>query len=117
MEVISKDNAEHYLWGEGCDGWHLAKTANLSVIQELVPPGCEEVAHFHNKAEQFFYVLSGIATMQVDGEAHLLHPSQGLHIAAGTPHQLRNLHDENLSFMVISTPPSHGDRVALETCI
>jgi uncharacterized damage-inducible protein DinB len=21
--VISRDNAEHYFWGTGCDGWHL----------------------------------------------------------------------------------------------
>lgn len=24
--MISKETAEHYVWGEICDGWHLVKT-------------------------------------------------------------------------------------------
>jgi len=46
--------------------------------------------------------------MLEDGKTHLLHPNQGLQITAGKPHQhqLRNLHNENLSLMVISTPPA-----------
>jgi len=66
MNVISKDNAEHYKWGEVCDGWHLVKSQNLSVIQELVPPGCSEVQHYHKRSEQFFYILSGTATLKVN---------------------------------------------------
>ncbi|PKF76460.1 cupin domain-containing protein, partial [Vibrio sp. vnigr-6D03] len=36
MTVISRENAEHYVWGERCDGWHLVKSTSLSVIQEKV---------------------------------------------------------------------------------
>jgi len=36
MTVISTDNAEHYIWGDGCDGWHLVKTSTLSVIKERI---------------------------------------------------------------------------------
>jgi hypothetical protein len=39
MEIVSLENAEHYNWGGACDGWHLLKSAALSVIQESVPPG------------------------------------------------------------------------------
>lgn len=113
MSVISTKNSEHYIWGEKCDGWHLAKTANLSVIQERVPSGCAEVRHYHHVAEQFFYVLAGIATLEVAGELHHLYPNQGIHIQPKTPHQLSNQQDEDLIFIVISTPPSHGDRVAV----
>lgn len=109
--MISKDSAEHYQWGDGCDGWHLVKTENLSVIQERVPSGCAEIRHFHQKAEQFFFVLSGIATIEVDGEVHVLKPQQGIHVKAKIPHQLKNEHSEDLVFTVTSTPPSHGDRV------
>jgi mannose-6-phosphate isomerase-like protein (cupin superfamily) len=111
MTVSSKENAEHYIWGGKCDGWHLVKSKNLSVIQERVPSGCAEVRHYHNKAEQFFYVLSGIATLEVDGEIHRINPSQGLHIPAGKPHKLSNQNKEDLVFFVVSSPPSHGDRI------
>ena len=112
MKPVNTVNTEHYTWGDNCDGWHLVKSANLSVIQELVPQGCKEV-RYHEHAEQFFFVLSGIATIEVDGEEHELHPQQGIHISAKTPHQLKNKHEEHLCFIVTSTPPSYGDRVTI----
>lgn len=111
--MISKENSEHYLWGDNCDGWHLVKSPKLSVIQECVPSGCSEVRHFHERSEQFFFVLSGIASLEVNGTMNRLEPQQGLHVPAGTPHQLKNEHTENLLFIVTSTPPSHRDRVEL----
>ena len=111
--MISKENSEHYLWGDNCDGWHLVKSQALSIIQECVPPGCSEVRHFHEKSEQFFFVLAGVASLEVNGVMNRLEPQQGFHVPAGTPHQLKNEHTENLLFIVTSTPPSHGDRVEL----
>lgn len=110
MAVVSIKNAEQYFWGEKCDGWHLAKSSGLSVIQERVPYGCSEVRHYHERSEQFFYVLSGIATIEVDGDTFQLAVGTGIHVPAGTPHQLSNQHADNLMFLVTSTPPSHGDR-------
>ena len=112
MEVVDIKNSEHYQWGECCDGWHLAKSAGLSVIQERVPAGCSEVRHLHKRAEQFFYVLSGVATMEVNEQEHVLCAQQGMHIPANTPHQLKNNGEEDLVILVVSTPPSHGDRIA-----
>ncbi len=89
-------------------GGHLVKSDKLSVIQERVPSGANEVRHFHNHAEQFFFILSGEATMEVDGIVHQLKPQQGIHVPAGIPHQLGNKHEEDLVFIVTSTPPSHG---------
>lgn len=111
MAVVSINNAEHYIWGEKCDGWHLAKSSGLSVIQERVPHGCSEVRHYHERSEQFFYVLSGVATIEVDGDTSQLAVGAGIHVPAGTPHQLSNQNAEDLVFLVTSTPPSHGDRV------
>jgi len=111
MPVVSRENSSHYTWGAQCDGWHLAASGNLSVIRERVPRGASETRHFHRRAEQFFYILSGIATLEVGGTVHLLHPEEGLHVPAGVAHTLSNAHAEDLEFLVISTPPSHGDRV------
>lgn len=105
MASVSVKNGEHYVWGDGCDGWHLAASEHLSVIQERVPAGASEVRHFHNKAEQFFYVLSGIATLEVDGAVHQLHANEGFHVPAGIAHTLSNAHQGDLDFLVISTPP------------
>ena len=37
MKTVSTLNAEHYPWGQGCEGWRLLKGDDLSVIQERVP--------------------------------------------------------------------------------
>ena len=111
MAILSVKNGRHYVWGGGCDGWHLVASDKLSVIQERVPEGLSEVRHLHNKAEQFFYILSGMATLEVAGVVYELRPGEGFHVPAGTAHTLSNVHEDELTFLVISTPPSHGDRV------
>jgi len=111
MTVVSTENAEHYTWGDGCDGWHLVKTPMLSVIKERVPCGRMEVRHYHKRAEQFFFVLEGNASIEIDGEVFELKKQDGIHVKAGVSHQLRNIQDHDLIFVVTSCPPSHGDRV------
>ena len=111
MEIVSYENAEHYTWGGVCDGWHLLKTSALSVIQERVPPGGAEVKHYHEEAHQFFFVLSGQATLEIEDQKLLLGPRQGLSVPPKVPHRLLNETEQELSFIVVSAPKSHGDRV------
>jgi mannose-6-phosphate isomerase-like protein (cupin superfamily) len=110
ISAISKATAEHYTWGGGCDGWHLVMNSQLSVIQERMPAGTAEVRHFHHHAQQFFYILAGGAIMEADGQTIVLSTGEGIWIPAGISHQLRNDSAEDVHFLVISHPPSHGDR-------
>jgi len=110
INSISKETGEHYIWGDQCDGWHLLKSSELSVIQERVPPRTTEVRHFHHRAQQFFYILSGEAVMEVDGRLVTLAAGHGISIPSGIPHQMRNNSGEDIHFLLVSQPPSHGDR-------
>jgi mannose-6-phosphate isomerase-like protein (cupin superfamily) len=110
IAAISESSAEHYIWGNGCDGWHLVKNPQLSVIHERMPAGTAEVRHFHHHAQQFFYVLAGQVVMEVDGRLIVLTVGVGIWIPAGTSHQIRNDSGDEAHFLVISHPPSHGDR-------
>jgi mannose-6-phosphate isomerase-like protein (cupin superfamily) len=109
---ISITTAEHYTWGNGCDGWHLVRALGLSVIQERMPPGTAEIRHRHAKARQFFYVLAGRLSIEVEGVIHTLQPREGLEVQPGFAHEVRNDGPEAAEFLVVSEPPSHGDRVA-----
>jgi quercetin dioxygenase-like cupin family protein len=108
---ISRSTADHYVWGGTSDGWHLVRAAALSVIEERMPPGASEVRHHHAHSRQFFYVLSGTLTMEVEGTRHRLHARTGLELPPGTAHQAINDSDADVEFIVVSTPPSHGDRI------
>jgi mannose-6-phosphate isomerase-like protein (cupin superfamily) len=114
MEIVSKERAEHYTWGSICDGWHLMKSSGLSVIQERVPPGGAEVKHYHEQSHQFFFVLSGEATMEINDKRVVLRPQQGISMPTKVPHRLLNEANQDLSFIVISAPMSHGDRVLVD---
>ncbi len=109
----SVDIAEHYRWAGSCDGWHLLKRDDLSVIQERVPAGKYEQMHFHGNSRQFFYVLKGIATLVIKENTVILREREGMEVPPKVPHQLRNDSSEDLEFLVISAPKSHGDRVNL----
>lgn len=109
----SRQNAEHYRWGENCDAWYLLKSHTLSVIEEVMPPGTAEQLHYHTTSQQLFYVLSGTATFDIDGETVVVGANESLHIQNGIRHRIRNESNGELRFLVISQPPSHDDRVNL----
>ncbi|WGS84001.1 cupin domain-containing protein [Methylomonas sp. UP202] len=111
MQAIDRSSAEHYQWGAACDGWHLVKRADMSVISERVPPGASEVRHFHAGARQFFYILRGDAIMEINGKRIQLSQGQGIEVAPGTPHQFVNESIADVEFLVISLPATTGDRI------
>jgi mannose-6-phosphate isomerase-like protein (cupin superfamily) len=110
MKPVQATAENHYTWGEVCDGWHLVRSAELSVIEERMPPGAQEQRHFHLRSRQFFYVLAGELTIEIDGEHYVLAVRQGFEISPNEPHQVLNNADNEVRFLVISQPPSHGDR-------
>ncbi|TJZ75499.1 cupin domain-containing protein [Chitiniphilus eburneus] len=110
MSVVDLQNAEHYRWGEACDGWHLLRTPELSVIRERMPPGTAETRHVHHISRQFFQVLAGTLQIELDQRLHAVTAGQGLEVPPGVAHQVRNTGDQDAQFIVISQPPSHTDR-------
>lgn len=107
---ISKENAEHYIWGGQCDGWHLVKGQELSVIHERMPAGTAEVRHYHERSRQFFFVLSGEAVLEVEGIRHTIGCQEGVEVPPGARHQMRNDGEAAVEFLVISQPTTRGDR-------
>jgi mannose-6-phosphate isomerase-like protein (cupin superfamily) len=109
--LISIENAEHYLWGGNCDGWHLLKRDDLSLIQERVPAGGTEVMHYHEHARQFFYILEGEGTMSFQDHEVILQKGQGLEISPMIIHQFKNNSQVDVHFLVFSCPTTRGDRI------
>ena len=112
--MISKETAEHFTWAGACDGWQLVQGSGLSVLHERMPPDTKEARHLHRQARQFFFVLSGTATFELDTMLHELGPHQGIEVPPGLPHQMINCSAGVLEFLVISQPPTTGDRLPAE---
>jgi mannose-6-phosphate isomerase-like protein (cupin superfamily) len=111
--VTRRERAEHYVWGDGCDGWRLLDRADLSVIEERVPPGASEVRHVHDSARQLFYVLAGQLTIDRGGDTLTLASGDALEVPPTVPHLVRNDGAVDAVFLVISAPTTRGDRTNL----
>ena len=107
----SIQNAEHYTWGTNCDGWYLLKSDPLSVIQERMPQGASEALHYHEKSQQVFFILSGTATFEINGQQQSVSANESIHIAPKTLHSISNNHKDDLNFLLSSQPGARGDRI------
>ena len=110
MPARSRETAEHYTWGDSCDGWRLLSRDDLSVIEERVPPGRGEVAHFHTRARQVFYVLAGRITIDLPTESVVVAVGESLEVEPSVTHRVHNPFDTDAIFLVISAPSTLGDR-------
>lgn len=108
--IHSKNNSEHYIWGNNCDSWILKDSQSLSVKQEIMPSGTAEKLHFHEFAEQFFYILKGEAVFYINDEKFFVKAAESITILPKSKHYISNESREDLEFLVISNPSTNNDR-------
>ena len=103
-EPVSPETARRST-GEGQGlAWQLVDRADLSVVQELIPPGGGVAAHAHDRSRQFFHVLRGECTAVVGGRTILVQEGCGLEVPPRTRHAIRNDSEEDLELLVVSSP-------------
>lgn len=109
--VMNRDTADAYFWNDGkCKAWRLLEGQDLTVIEEVMPPGATEQRHSHTFARQFFYILEGEAVMDVAERTHALRSGDGVMVAPNQAHAIRNESVSEVRFLVISAPRASGDR-------
>jgi mannose-6-phosphate isomerase-like protein (cupin superfamily) len=115
MKAVSKYKPlQHYRWGIDCDGWNLVDEDALSVKQELMPAGTKELKHYHQTAQQFFYILNGQAQFEIEDSIIEVNQGEGLHIEAGKKHCIINESSQDLEFILCSQPSTRNDRINCE---
>ena len=112
--VVSKFHPlKEFKWGNNCEGWNLVDNSDMSIKLESMPAGTEEVLHYHQQAQQFFYITEGKAFFEVDDVILIVHKGEGLHIEAGQKHRIMNKEESTLDFIVYSQPSTKNDRYNL----
>jgi mannose-6-phosphate isomerase-like protein (cupin superfamily) len=112
IPVVSAEKPlKHYMWGNACDGWNLVDRPELSVKQERMPPHTEEVAHYHQKARQFFFILEGTAVFETARGRFEVTAREGLEIEPGLKHRIKNESETELVFILCSQPSTANDRI------
>jgi mannose-6-phosphate isomerase-like protein (cupin superfamily) len=85
-----------------------APVRNQSLAEATLPAGGETQRHYHLLSEEFYYVLAGSGTMEVDGVERGVSSGDAILIPAGAWHSIRAV--EPLRFLCCCSPPySHED--------
>ena len=121
MQTVRLDQREAFITADGSSIRELAgvptgNAANQSLAEATVPPGGQTAEHFHRTSEEIYLFLSGMGTMQLDGEEAEVRAGDCVVIAPGAVHKLWNPGPEPLVLLCCCAPAySHEDTVLTET--
>jgi len=80
-----------------------APVKNQSLAEASMPAGTATLRHYHKDAEEFYFLLDGTGTMEVDGEVVNVGPGDAILIPPGSWHQITA--HEPLRFLCCCAPP------------
>ena len=89
-----------------------APVRNQSLAEARVPAGVATQRHFHRASEEFYFILSGAGTMEIDVEKRTVGPGDAIVIPPGTWHHITA--DSDLRFLCCCSPPYSHDDTFLE---
>src|SRR4029077_8672869 len=85
-----------------------APVRNQSLAEASVPGGSATDRHYHKKSEEFYFLLEGEGTMEIDGETSPVAPGDAILMPPGAWHQITA--STRLRFLCCCAPPySHDD--------
>jgi mannose-6-phosphate isomerase-like protein (cupin superfamily) len=67
----------------------------------VMPPGHDGFHHFHDEQDELYFVHSGTARFEVDGEERVLGPGGLCHVESTTPRKVSNAGEDDLVLLVV----------------
>jgi mannose-6-phosphate isomerase-like protein (cupin superfamily) len=76
----------------------------------VMPPGYLGFHHYHDQQDELYFVHSGTARVEVDGEDRLLGPGGMVHVASTTARRVSNGGAEDLVMVVVGASGGYVGR-------
>jgi uncharacterized cupin superfamily protein len=76
----------------------------------VYPPGYPGVNHYHDTQDELYFVHSGTARVEVDGEERILGPGGLLHVESTTPRKISNAGDDDLVLLIVGGKDGYVER-------
>ena len=76
----------------------------------VMPPGYDGFLHYHDTQDELYFIHSGTARVEVDGEERILGPGGLFHVESTTPRKIASVGDEELVMLVIGGKDGYVDR-------
>jgi mannose-6-phosphate isomerase-like protein (cupin superfamily) len=81
-----------------------ASDLSCSIAHGIVPGGESTLPHNLQKSTEFYYILQGTGSMQIDGETSPVHPGQIVMIPPGAIQHIHNTGTCDLVFLCVISP-------------
>ncbi|HEX8463249.1 MAG TPA: cupin domain-containing protein [Abditibacterium sp.] len=109
MTIINRDQTEPFTTA---DGSTIREIQNQSLAEAILAPGQSTVAHFHPRAEEIYFILTGSGTMTIDDATRKVRVGDAIAIPSGQIHQILNDGETELRFLCCCAPAySHDDTI------
>ena len=76
----------------------------------VYPPRYEGFHHYHDTQDELYFVHSGTARVEVDGDERLLGPGGLVHVESTTPRKVSNAGDDDLVLLVVGGSGGYVER-------
>ena len=76
----------------------------------VMPPGYEGFLHYHDRQDELYFVHSGTARFEVEGENRELGPGSLVHVESTTPRRFSNAGDDDLVVLVVGGKDGYVER-------
>ena len=98
------------------DGYGFRKVRKALGVQAfgvnaiVYPPGYEGFLHYHDEQDELYFVHSGTALFEVDGETRELGPGGLCHVESTTPRKVSNAGADDLVLLAIGGKGGYVER-------
>ena len=75
----------------------------------VIPPNCMSKLHYHPVAEETYYILKGQGRLVIDNVVFIVGPGDAVLVQQNEKHQIFNIGEEDLEFLVICAPAWEPD--------
>lgn len=79
----------------------------------LLPVGASFRTHYHEDMEEVFILVGGRAVMAVGAESVLMQPGDTVIVSPGEVHQMSNIGDQDVEYLVVGIAGSKNGRTVL----
>ena len=70
-----------------------------------VDAGKESPAHYHNKTEELYYIISAIGSITIGGQEFKIKAGDAIYLPVGAIHKIRSIGDGKLCLISADSPP------------
>jgi mannose-6-phosphate isomerase-like protein (cupin superfamily) len=76
----------------------------------VMPPGYDGFLHYHDSQDELYFVHSGTARFELEGEVRELGPGSLVHVESTTPRKLSNAGEDDLVVLAVGAKDGYVER-------